>query len=231
MRTVAIDPTHPVTDELDPRIAHAQEVYTRGKLAIYDALVLGVFCSLIWKYSPRQMRRLYDSSVGRRHLDIGPGTGYFLEHCHFPPNPEITLLDLSQECLDVSARRIANLHPTLSRANLMYPLPLPKKHFDSAAMNLVFHTIPGGWEGKGIIFKHVAETLRPGGTLFGTSVLAEGVPMSRFTRKMISEQHRRGNFQNQGDDPEGLRAQLAKYFPESSVEVHGVTAVFRATAG
>jgi ubiquinone/menaquinone biosynthesis C-methylase UbiE len=218
--------------DIDSRIAHAQAVYTRRNLEIYDKLVLGLFCSVVWRCPAREMRRLYDRSVGNRHLDIGPGTGYFVDRCHFPtPQPEITLLDLSSECLKMSAERLARYRPATCQANLMCPLPLPPRHFDSAGMNLVFHTIPGGWEGKGVIFKHVAETLRPGGTLFGTTVLAEGVPMNRLTRKMLLAQYERGNFQNQGDDPDGLRHQLAKYFPEYQVRTRGTVAIFEAAAG
>jgi ubiquinone/menaquinone biosynthesis C-methylase UbiE len=215
---------------LDPRIVHAQEVYDR-RLMIYDTMVLGLFCSLVWRCPAREMRRLYDHSVGNRHLDVGPGTGYFVDHCHFPTaHPEITLLDLNAGCLEASAERLARYRPVTCQANLMHPLPLPKHHFDSAAMNLVFHTIPGGWDGKGVIFKHVAETLRPGGVLFGTTVLAEGVPMNGLTRKLLASQHKRGNFQNQGDDPEGLERQLATYFPTYRMAIRGSVALFRATA-
>ncbi|WP_405358756.1 class I SAM-dependent methyltransferase [Kitasatospora sp. NBC_00085] len=223
----------PIADErLDPRIAHAQEVYTKGKLAIYDKWVLGLFCSAVWRCPAHVMRRLYDTEAGRRHLDIGPGTGYFVDRCEFPvPDPEITLLDLSEECLTMSAQRLARYRPRTCQANLMNRLPLPKGHFDSAAMNLVFHTIPGGWDAKGVILGHVAETLRPGGVLFGTTVLAEGVPMNRFTHKLLLEQHRRGNFQNQGDDPQGLERQLAKYFPDYTVRIRGAVAVFKGIAG
>lgn len=215
---------------IDQRIAHAQEVYTRRNLAIYDKLVLGLFCSLVWRCPAREMRRLYDRCVGNRHLDIGPGTGYFVDCCHFPTGqPEITLLDLNAECLETSAKRLARYRPATCRANLIYPLPLPPHHFDSAGMNLVLHTIPGGWEEKGVVFKHVAEVLRPGGILFGTTVLAEGVPMNRLTRKLLLAQHERGNFQNQGDDPEGLRRQLARYFADSRIVTRGTVAIFQAT--
>jgi SAM-dependent methyltransferase len=218
--------------QLDPRIAHAQEVYDRDTLAIYDKVVLGLFCSLVWRCPPRVMRKLYDESVGHRHLDIGPGTGYFLDHCQFPTaEPELSLLDLSAECLEMSATRLARYQPATYQANLMYPLPVPRHHFDSVGMNLVFHTIPGGWDAKGVVLKHVAEVLRPGGTLFGSTVLAEGVPMNLLTRKLLVAQHKRGNFQNQGDDPEGLRRQLARYFPRHRVAIKGATAIFQATAG
>ncbi|GAA4612121.1 hypothetical protein GCM10023195_51770 [Actinoallomurus liliacearum] len=218
--------------ELDPRIVHAQEAYTPRNLQIYDKLVIGLFCSLVWRCPARHMRRLYNASVGNRHLDIGPGTGYFVDHCRFPtPNPEITLLDLNEECLRASSERLARYNPKTCQANLMNPLPLPAGHFDSAAMSLVFHTIPGGWEKKGVILKHVAEVLRPGGTFFGTTVLCEGVPMNRLTAHLMVAQHERGNFQNQGDDQAGLERQLARYFPKYRVLMRGTVALFQATAG
>lgn len=131
----------------------------------------------------------------------------------------------------MSARRLARYQPSICQTNLLDPLPLSKAHFDSAAMNLVLHTIPGSWASKGKIFKQVAETLRPGGILFGTTVLAEGVRMNALTRRLLAEQYRRGNFQNQGDDPDGLAEQLRMYFPSSKVIVRGNVGMFRATAG
>ncbi|QTZ96399.1 class I SAM-dependent methyltransferase [Streptomyces auratus AGR0001] len=177
------------------------------------------------------MLRLYRRATGARHLDIGPGTGYFLDRCGFTgPPPEITLLDLSQECLEMSAHRLARYRPRTCRANLLEPLPLPDGAFDSVAMSLVLHTVPGGWDAKGKSFAELARVLRPGGTLFGSTVLAEGVRMNALTRRLLVEQHRRGNFQNQGDGPDGLARALAAHFPFSRVVVRGNVALFRATA-
>ncbi|MFC5723495.1 class I SAM-dependent methyltransferase [Streptomyces gamaensis] len=216
---------------IDPLIQRAQQAYTPARLAVYDALVLGLFCSLVWRCPRRSMVRLYERAAGAAHLDIGPGTGYFLDRCRFPvPDPRITLLDLSAECLQASARRLARYRPRTCRANLLEPLPLPSGHFDSVAMNLVLHTVPGGWDAKGVVFGEVARVLRPGGTLFGTTVLAEGVRMNALTRRLLAEQHRRGNFQNQGDGPDGLARALREHFPVSRVVVRGSVAVFRATA-
>ena len=218
--------------ELDSRIAWAQEVYTERKLAIYDSLVLGVFCNLIWRCPPKVMLRLYNQAVGARHLDTGPGTGYFVDRCRFPvATPDITLLDLSINCLKMSEQRLARYRPAVCEANLMEPLPLPKAYFDSVALNLVLHTIPGGWETKGVIFEHVAACTRPGGVVFGSTVLARGVPMNALTRRLMREQHRRGNFQNQSDDVEGLRRQLEQRFDQSTLVTRGCVGLFWATVG
>ncbi|MEV0589381.1 class I SAM-dependent methyltransferase [Nonomuraea sp. NPDC050310] len=224
---MAVARSTPPPDEVDPRIAQAQRAYHRFSLAIYDRLVLGLGCSLFWRCPASEMADLYDTSVGRRHLDIGPGTGYFVDRCRFPGPPELTLLDLSQPCLHASARRLARYRPDTCRADLTRPLPLPRHWFDSAAMNLVFHTIPGGWDGKGPILGHVAATLRPGGVLFGSTVLDAGVAMPRRTRWFLREQQR-GHFHNQGDDPAGLDRQLARYFAEHRLWIRGNVALFRA---
>lgn len=218
--------------ELDPRIVIAQKVYTKRILSVYDPLVLHVFCGLIWGAAPRHMLRLYDRNVSSRHLELGPGTGYFLRRCRFPvPKPEITLVDLSEECLTSSAERLRQYDPATCKANLLEPLPLPSRHFDSVGLNLVMHTIPGGWAVKGAVFKHAAACMRPGGTLFGSTVLAEGVPMGAFTRRAMAEQYRRGNFQNQGDDPDGLKRELYKHFASVNLVIRGCVALFEAAVG
>ena len=48
----------------------------------------------------RHFLDLYNRNVGTLDLDIGVGTGYFLDRCRLPvERPEITLLDLSDACL------------------------------------------------------------------------------------------------------------------------------------
>ncbi len=42
----------------------------------------------------RPFLTLYDQYVSANHLDIGVGTGYFLDHCRFPAaNPRLALMD------------------------------------------------------------------------------------------------------------------------------------------
>lgn len=220
------------SDALDPQIMHAQEVYTKRNLALYDFLVLRVFYPLVWRCPPNVMLRLYDRSVGARHLDLGPGTGYFVDRCRFPvTRPEITLLDLNIECLKMSERRLARYQPKICCANLMQPLPLPRRHYDSVALNLVLHTIPGGWETKGVVFEHIAACLKPGGVLFGSTLLARGIPMNSLTRHLMAEQYRRGICQNDSDDAEGLTEQLQKYFSSFKLVIRGCVALFRITVG
>ena len=51
-----------------------------------------------------QIQALYQEHISLNHLEVGVGTGYFLQHCRFKGTPRIALMDLNQNCLDMTAR-------------------------------------------------------------------------------------------------------------------------------
>src|SRR5215216_2354989 len=130
-------------------------VYTSRRLKLYDALILGLSCRLVWKCPRRHFLKLYNRHVGSPHLDIGVGTGYFLDHCRFPvENPEITLLDLSENCLSKAAGRLERYSPRVVKANALESLDLGDVRFSSAALNGVLHCLPVTPEVKAAVFRN-----------------------------------------------------------------------------
>jgi len=90
------------------QVTAGQAVYTRRNLALYDVVVLGLSNRLIWRCPTSRLLAHYNQHVSANHLDVGVGTGYFLDHCHFPaPDPPITLMDLNADALAYTAQRIA----------------------------------------------------------------------------------------------------------------------------
>src|SRR5687767_5061792 len=101
---------HPMTATLDPRPGAA--IYSPRTLRAYDAFVHGFSNPVAWRCPTRELRALYERHVSSRHLDVGVGTGYFLDRCPWPtPSPAIVLLDLNAETLRFAGERIRRYAP------------------------------------------------------------------------------------------------------------------------
>jgi ubiquinone/menaquinone biosynthesis C-methylase UbiE len=219
-------PRHAVTR--DDAAWAGQAAYTPATLRGYDAIVIGLSASYVWRCPAKYMLALYDQNVSARHLDVGVGTGYFLDACALPPGAAVTLLDSNRTPLEAAAARIRRYSPRTVQGNILAPLDLPDEHFDSVGLNFVLHCLPGSFVSKQVVFEHLARVLRPGGVLFGATVLGRGVRPNPIARILLAAYNRAGAFSNSRDDPEGLRAALAAHFARVELEVRGVTALFRA---
>ena len=204
-------------------------VYTSRRLRLYDALILGLSCRLIWRCPRRQFVELYDRHVGSPHLDIGVGTGYFLDHCRFPSRePQITLLDLSEACLSKAATRLERYSPRVVKANALEPFDLGAVRFSSVAVNGVLHCLPVAPEAKAAVFRNVKPFLADGGVVFGSTILGSGVEHGWLARKALGIYNREGIFTNLADDLNGLQRTLANEFAEQQIDVRGSFALFSA---
>jgi hypothetical protein len=57
-------------------------VYSQAVLAAYDAFVVGFSNSFAWKCPSRLLVAFYNENISEEHLDVGVGTGYFLDKWH-----------------------------------------------------------------------------------------------------------------------------------------------------
>lgn len=146
--------------------------YSKLVLAIYDALVIRFENTCVWKCPSHHMLDFYNRHVSNRHLDVGVGTGYYLDRCHFPsPHPMIALVDLNPNSLQFASRRIGRYRPTVHHANVLEPLQLDQK-FDSIGMSYLLHCLPGNLLSKSIVFDHLKPFLKAGGVLFGSTIVS-----------------------------------------------------------
>jgi len=203
--------------------------YTPLTLAAYDVWVLQLTCRLVWRCPRERLLALYDRHAGARHLDVGVGTGWLLDHARFPvPHPEITLLDLNESSLAAAARRIARHAPRTHHADVLEPLDLGDRRFDSIAMTMLLHCLPGPLARKGAAFEHLKAHLTEGGTLFGATALSSGVPNPPHARGLMALYNRLGVFGNAHDDLGGLRGLLDAHFAHVELETCGSFAFFAA---
>ena len=70
-----------------------QADYSRLVLDLYDPLVLGPIARYVWRCPTSELLARYRQHIRSRHLDIGPGTGYFLSRSNLPNGSRVTLVD------------------------------------------------------------------------------------------------------------------------------------------
>lgn len=206
-----------------------QALYTGLLLSMYDAFVLGLSNRYFWRCPSSLLLRHYDANVSAAHLEVGVGTGYFLDRCRFPvPQPSLALYDLMEHPLQVTARRISRYRPAVYQCDVLQPSPIEPESFDSIGLNYVLHCLPGTIRSKGIVFDHLTPLLRPGGVIFGSTVLSNGVRHTPVAQALLAVYNRTGIFTNRDDDLDGLHEILAARFGEYRVEILGSVAVFTA---
>ncbi|HSK51619.1 MAG TPA: class I SAM-dependent methyltransferase [Clostridia bacterium] len=214
-------------DRTDPAY-RGQADYSPLLLRLYDPLVIGLASKHVWRSPPERLVELYRRNIRPDHLDVGPGTGYFLEHAGLPKGSRVTILDPNPNVLRHVSRRLRDLDVSAVRADVLKPLPVAGP-FDSAALSLVLHCLPGPMPRKASAVVNVAEVLAPGGVLFGATVLGHGPRHRRVARWMLAAYNRRGAFDNRTDSVAGLREILEGSFQQVEIETVGSIALFSAT--
>ena len=215
-------------DEIfEERLSASISLYSKFLLFFYDWLLLGCNCSFLWKCPSRHMLELYNRYVTANHLDIGVGSGYFIDKCRFPSdNPRLALMDLNPNSLAVAGKRLARYNPETYRRNVLEPLDLDVPAFDSIAMMNLLHCLPGNMQTKGVAFQNAAEFMSPGSVIFGSTILYRGVNRNLTTTRALKMANRRGYMNNLEDTAEGLKENLERYFSESSAYAIGCEALF-----
>jgi ubiquinone/menaquinone biosynthesis C-methylase UbiE len=211
------------------QIAAGQAVYTKRTLGAYDFIVLGVSNRFLWKCPTPRLVEHYNRHVTPNHLDVGVGTGYFLDNCSFPPGaPRIALMDINQNTLDFASRRIARYQPETYLRNVLEPISFDVAKFDSVGINYLLHCVPGSIESKAAAFDHVKALMNPNGVIFGSTLLQGDVPRNWFAKRLMDVYNKKGIFSNQHDNLEGLKRALGQRFRDVSVDVIGCAALFSA---
>jgi SAM-dependent methyltransferase len=129
----------------------------------------------------------------------------------------------------MAARRIHRYEPQLVHANVLEPVDLGEDDFDSIGLNYLLHCLPGAVEMKtAAVVRNVAGRLKPGGVLFGSTILGRGVRHNALGRMLMRLYNRKGIFANSDDDRDGLERGLAAQFGSVELEIVGAVALFAA---
>lgn len=214
-------------DRDDPAYA-GQRDYNRVLLTLYDPLVLGPIVRFVWRSPSDVLVQAYRDHIRVPHLDVGPGTGYFIDHAGLADGSQVTLLDPNTNVLDRTSKRLRRLNLTIVEADVLKPLPVAGP-FRSAALNAVLHCLPGPKERKALAVANIAAVLAPDGVLFGATVLGESGSHTRLSRTVLRAFNRSGGFDNLHDSEASTREILEASFYDVAVRTVGSVACFVAS--
>ena len=138
----------------------------------------------------------------------------------------MALLDLSTSCLDAASRRVSRFDPERLEANVLEPIDYDGPRFDSAGLNYVLHCLPGDMRSKAVALDHVMALMNPGATVFGATLLHDGVHRNWLARQVMARNNAHGIFSNTSDSLDELRAVLSERLSDVSLEVCGCVAMF-----
>ena len=205
-----------------------QAIYSKKVLLIYDLWVLGFSNSFLWKCPTKRLRTEFIKNATSNHLDIGVGTGYYLDKCLTDTNHRLALLDLNPNSLEAAASRVSRFKPEVYRANILDALDFQCDKFDSVSMSYLLHCLPGSLREKSLVFKNLIPYLNDNAIIFGSTILSDNVEISFLAKKLMSIYNKKGIFDNAEDNLSELSSSLHMYFNEVDIQVIGCVAVFTA---
>ncbi len=163
-----------MTNAQQGAVEAGQAVYSPTVLSVYDIVVLGISNRWLWRCPTPGLIDLYNRNIKARHLDIGVGTGYFLDHATWPVSrPDITLLDLNSNSLAAAARRIVPLRAQDCRRGCAEAAAPAGRcaPFQSVGLCYLLHCLPGSIPEKAAVFDHIKPFVASGTRVFGATIL------------------------------------------------------------
>jgi len=196
---------------------------------LYDTGLYRFVTGSIWRCPTDRLLDGYADNVTHNHLEVGVGSGYFLDRTLCADAMRrLVLVDLNRRCLAKSAARLKLYDPDTLQHDIRQPLPGNLPGFASVGMNYVLHCIPGSFAGNHRIFRNVHSALEEGGVFFGATLLPQeahdGIAAWLFMRLL----NRVGIFSNNQHCLEELQGSLKSLFSEVEVSVVGCAILFRA---
>lgn len=205
-------------------------VYSPLVLAIYDAWVLGVSNTYAWKCSTRGvLLPFFERHIGRRHLDVGVGTGYYLDRARIPSGTHLTLLDSNPNCLAAAQHRLGRRALSLMHHDVTDDLSAKiGSKFDSISLFYLLHCLSGDVRDKAAAIANLARYLKQDGVLYGATILGPGDAHNLFGRCLMRLYNQRGIFGNRTDTADALKDVLDRHFDDVRLRQHGAVALFEA---
>lgn len=210
-----------------PSTAKGREIYNPWSLRLHDLWAIYFSNRFIWRCPKKHILEHCQKNISNNHLDIGVGTGYYLKKCHFPPSPDLSLLDINPHNLHAANHKVKSLNPTRYQADIFKPQTFLNNRFDSVSMINLLHCLPGDMRSKTKAIKHAVDMLKSNGILFGTTIISDSTYHTNLSMMISKLYNEKGVFSNEFDSLRALKHALSRYLDNIEVEVKGCVALFK----
>ena len=135
----------------------------------YDYFVNNINCKYIWKCDQRYIKKLYAHNITNKHVEIGPGTGYFIKKYQFR---NLHLIDINQDILNNSKKNLTNncQNIKIHNKNIFEINNKINEDISSVGLSYVLHCIPNNLD---ISLDNLVENISTNNqiTIFGSIVI------------------------------------------------------------
>ena len=193
----------------------------------YDKFVNKVNCEKVWKCPQKHIINNYRRNINENHLEIGPGTGYFLTKENLDVNlNKLTLIDVNSEILDYSRNKLQSEYSDINiLCHDLFTCEIPDSVvFNSVGINYVLHCVPGNLQTK--LDKLISNLGDNKYNLFGASVICDPLHMNPIAEYELMFLNAFGIFHNNNDTYEELDEYLNNRNLKFTLKKQGYVAIF-----
>lgn len=200
-----------------------QKIYTRITLRLYNFVVLFFNNTFVWKCKTTELLKLYSDNVSLNHLDIGVGSGYYLNKLHSKIK-KVILMDLNLDCLRYVKNLLKNKDVSIYQVDILENIEEKFfSKFDSISCNYLIHCLPDNGS-KEIVFKNIAKILKSDGVAFGSAIINKYD--SKLAIKIANKFNSKGIFDNENDSYESIEKYISNNFQKYSIKKIGSVCVY-----
>jgi len=211
----------------EEEIQAGQAIYTPLLLKIYNLWVIHISNTWIWRCPSKHLLKQFRDNISDNHLDIGVGTGYYLQRCEWPHNARLDLMDLNQTCLDTAQHAITAITALTHQADIFKTQLHLQNKYNSISMNFLLHCLPGDMENKSVAIGNAVLMLKSGGVLFGATIISDKNLQTILSTKIASYYNEKGIFSNTNDTQEALTKALNQHLKDVQINIIGTVALFK----
>tara|TARA_Y100000591_G_scaffold11239_1_gene8743 strand:- start:7802 stop:8431 length:630 start_codon:yes stop_codon:yes gene_type:complete len=135
----------------------------------YDHFVNNLNCNYVWKCNQNIIKDLYKNNLSKDHIEIGPGTGYFLKKHQFN---SLYLVDINHDILNDSFKNLKNNSKEIFKINkniFSKNKQIKINNVNSIGLSYVLHCVPNTLD---VSLNYLVNNLNQKDiTLFGSTVI------------------------------------------------------------